>query len=174
MHQPNRPRASSGEARLRMKFVRQRDTVPERALRSALHRLGLRFRIQQRPVEGLRRFADIVFVRHRVVVFVDGCFWHGCPEHGTMAKANARFWQEKIETNRHRDADTDQKLREAGWKVVRVWEHEDATLAASLIRNLLQSSGRPHQVASRRMFAHEPLEGITETKLAGMEHPRVE
>jgi DNA mismatch endonuclease (patch repair protein) len=127
------PRPSSEDARRRMVSVRQRDTAPEVALRSALHRLGLRFRLQLRPVEGLRRSADVVFTRLRLAVYVDGCFWHGCPLHGTMAKANASFWQQKIEDNRHRDADTDRRLAEAGWTVVRVWEHEDPDTAARRI-----------------------------------------
>ena len=167
---PARPPASSDEARRRMQSVRQRDTAPERALRSALHRLGLRFRVQRRPIAGLRRFADVVFSRKRVVVFVDGCFWHGCPEHGTMAKANAGFWREKINANRRRDADTDQRLREAGWSVVRVWEHEEAMAAAARIAELLRARGEVNKVTSRRL-AHEPSERYSATALAGMEHP---
>lgn len=75
--------------------------------------------------------------RHRVAVFIDGCFWHGCPLHGTMARANEEFWREKLDTNRRRDQDTDARLAAAGWMVVRVWEHEDATAAAARIRDLL-------------------------------------
>ena len=118
------PRPSSPAARSRMVAARQRDTKPELQLRSALHRMGLRFRVDVRPLPDLPRRADIVFRRARVAVFVDGCFWHGCPEHGTRSKANAEWWRLKIEKNRERDSNTTDFLREAGWRVVRAWEHE--------------------------------------------------
>jgi len=116
-----------------METTGRRDTVPEVALRSLLHRRGLRFRVDRAPLPGLRRRADIVFTKSRVAVFVDGCFWHGCPHHGTWPKANAEFWRSKIETNQRRDADTDRRLWEAGWTVVRFWEHDDPTWAASQV-----------------------------------------
>jgi DNA mismatch endonuclease (patch repair protein) len=78
---------------------------------------------------GLRRRADLVFGTARVAVYVDGCFWHGCPVHGTWPKANAEWWRTKIEANRNRDADTDRRMNEAGWLVIRVWEHEGAGAA---------------------------------------------
>lgn len=129
---PNRrtPAPSSPNVSTRMRRTRGRDTAPERALRSALHRRGLRFRVDARVMPEERRRADIVFTRARVAVFVDGCFWHGCPEHGTWPKANAGFWRAKIETNRARDADTDSRLGRAGWVVLRFWEHEDPEAAA--------------------------------------------
>ncbi|MEU4066571.1 very short patch repair endonuclease [Streptomyces wedmorensis] len=107
-----------------------RDTKPERALRSALHRQGLRYRVGVRPIPSLRRTADVVFSRARVAVFMDGCYWHGCPEHHRPAKKGAEFWQDKIEGNRKRDAETNQALSEAGWLVIRVWEHEDPEQAS--------------------------------------------
>jgi len=117
-----------------MRANRGRDTSPEVALRSALHSMGLRFRLHQRIVSDRpRRQVDIVFPGARVAVFVDGCFWHGCPKHGTKAKENARFWRLKVEDNRARDRDTTAQLRRAGWEVVRVWEHEDPTRAAMRI-----------------------------------------
>lgn len=112
---------------------RGRDTRPERALRSRLHLLGLRFRLHRKIVPGRRRQADIVFGPARVAVFVDGCFWHGCPKHGTAAKANAEFWRKKIAVNKERDADTNRRLRRAGWKVIRVWEHQNLATAANAI-----------------------------------------
>ena len=132
------PQASSIEARNRMRANRSRDTKPEKLIRSLLHRRGLRFRVDVSPIRGVRRRADIVFSRARVAVFVDGCFWHGCPEHATWPKANAEFWREKIETNRRRDLDTNRKFEEEGWVVIRVWEHEDTAEAARLIENMVR------------------------------------
>src|SRR2546430_17382839 len=96
------PRASSKAARRRMQVTAQRDTPCELALRSALHRLGLRFRVQW-PIEGTRRRADVAFTAARIAVFVDGCFWHCCPEHGTGPKANGRWWEEKLAANVNRE-----------------------------------------------------------------------
>ena len=121
----------------RMARTRGRDTAPELTLRSLLHRKGLRFRVDYAVTPGDRRRADIVFTRARVAVFVDGCFWHGCPEHATWPRTNAAFWREKIETNRRRDAETDARLLAAGWVVVRVWEHEQAEVAAQTVAALI-------------------------------------
>ena len=127
---PGVPAPSSEDARKRMVAVRGADTGPERRLRSELHRLGLRYRLHRRVIPELRRQVDIAFGSARVAVFVDGCFWHGCPDHGTQAKANAEFWRSKIEENRRRDLDTDTRLRAIGWKVIRIWEHESPAVAA--------------------------------------------
>jgi DNA mismatch endonuclease (patch repair protein) len=124
------PPPSSVAALKRMQAAKPKDTAPEKALRSALHHRGLRFRIDVKPLKELNRRADIVFRSAKVAVFVDGCFWHGCPIHGTQAKANANFWREKINQNRVRDADTNRCLKDAGWTVIRVWEHEDLDEAA--------------------------------------------
>ncbi|MFF3426779.1 very short patch repair endonuclease [Streptomyces sp. NPDC002602] len=115
---------STPDVRARMSRQKSKDTKIEVALRKALHASGLRFRVHGRPVKGVRREADIVFGPARVAVFVDGCFWHGCPEHATWPRRNAEFWRAKIEGNRARDRDTDARLAEAGWLAVRVWEHE--------------------------------------------------
>ena len=136
---PGVPAASSPEALARMKNVRLRDTGPERKLRAALFALGLRYRVEVKPLDGLRRKADVVFRRARVAVYVDGCFWHGCPLHATWPKNNAGFWRDKIEANRRRDADTDGRLAEAGWVAVRVWEHEDAGEAARRVAEVVRS-----------------------------------
>jgi DNA mismatch endonuclease (patch repair protein) len=109
-------------------------------LRRLLHACGLRYRIDQPVLPGVRRRADIVFSASRVVVFVDGCFWHGCQEHATWPKHNASFWRKKIETNRLRDIDTDERLAAACWTVVRVWEHENLDVAADRIAELVLSS----------------------------------
>lgn len=134
----NRPSPSSPEIRLRMQRQRQRDTAPEVALRRALHRQGLRFRVDRRPLPGMRRRADVVFGPVRVAVFVDGCFWHGCPVHGTSPKRNADWWESKLAANRARDSDTDTRLREAGWLVLRMWEHEDALEVAARVGEVVR------------------------------------
>ncbi len=122
-----------------MRRTGRRDTRPEIALRSVLHRRGLRFRVDRAVLPDRRRRADIVFGPLRVAIFVDGCFWHGCPEHGSWPKANSEFWRDKIETNRRRDEDTNERLQVEGWAVVRVWEHEDPGVAADRIEQLLRS-----------------------------------
>jgi len=120
-----------------MKRLGRRDTAPELALRRVLHRRGLRYYVHRRPLAGLRREADVVFPRARVAVFVDGCFWHGCPEHGRREhRTNGWYWPQKIERNRARDLDTDARLFAAGWEPVRVWEHEDPERAADRITDV--------------------------------------
>lgn len=112
------------------------------ALRRALHAGGLRYRVHRRPVPAVRREADIVFVGAKVAVFVDGCFWHGCPTHATWPKKNAEFWREKIEGNRRRDEDTDTRLADAGWLAIRVWEHEAIDVAAHRVNEAVQQRRR--------------------------------
>ena len=121
-----------------MQANRSRDTKPELEVRRALHRLGLRYRVAIAPEPGLRRRADIVFTRARVAVFIDGCFWHGCPEHASWPKSNAQFWRDKIEANRARDADTDRRLSALGWRAIRVWAHERTGEAAERIENVVR------------------------------------
>jgi DNA mismatch endonuclease, patch repair protein len=116
----------------------RRDTKPEIELRRLLHDRGLRYRVDRAVLPGVRRRGDVVFGPTKVIVFVDGCFWHGCPDHATWPTHNAEFWREKIETNRLRDRDTDQRLADAGWEVVRVWEHEDPHEVAEQISELVQ------------------------------------
>ncbi|WP_227466580.1 very short patch repair endonuclease [Nocardioides dongkuii] len=116
--------ASSPGVRRGMQANRGRDTQPEMAVRRAAHAAGLRFRVDYRPIPNLNRRADLVFTRAKVAVFVDGCFWHGCPTHHTVAKANAGFWAQKVTRNRERDAETSRLLRDVGWTVIRAWEHE--------------------------------------------------
>jgi len=116
-----------------MERQRRRDTAPELTLRRALHRRGLRFRVDAPVPAGPRRRADVVFPACRLAVFVDGCFWHGCELHPRSSKTNSDWWAEKIATNRARDAETDARLVEQGWTVVRVWEHEPAESAADRV-----------------------------------------
>lgn len=119
---------------------RRRDTVPEIALRRELHRRGFRFFVDRAPLPGLRRRADLVFPRKRVAVYVDGCFWHCCPQHATYPKNNAEWWAAKLAGNVQRDRDTDTRLQAAGWTVVRVWEHEDPVTAATRVVDALTPS----------------------------------
>lgn len=145
----------------RMSAQRSKDTEPELALRRALHGMGLRYRVHVQPLPSLRRKADIVFPRARVAVFVDGCFWHGCPEHGRRRhEVNAWYWPEKIARNQRRDADTDDRLHGAGWTVVRVWEHEPAAAAAERIADAVRTGrsradGTPVRRASGRAVTDE-------------------
>lgn len=116
-----------------MQANRRRDTSPELLIRQILHRRGLRYRVDFAPGVDKRRRADIVFTRARVAVFIDGCFWHGCPSHFVQPKSNAEYWESKIETNRQRDRDTTARLEKAGWTVLRFWEHHDPVQAADAI-----------------------------------------
>jgi DNA mismatch endonuclease (patch repair protein) len=120
-----------------MQVTLRRDTPGELALRSALRALGLRYRVDA-TLPGTRRRADVAFLGAKVAVFVDGCFWHGCPTHGTWPKANAAWWRQKIEGNRRRDRDTDRRLMRDGWVVLRFWEHEDALRAARVVASALR------------------------------------
>jgi DNA mismatch endonuclease (patch repair protein) len=134
-----RPAASSEVIKARMERQARRDTKPEIELRRALHRLGLRYRLQAPAVPGLRRRVDLTFPGPRVAVDVRGCFWHSCPLHATVPKANREWWQEKLDANHERDQDTELRLRLAGWLVVVVWEHEVSDQAAQRIRAAVTS-----------------------------------
>jgi DNA mismatch endonuclease (patch repair protein) len=131
--------ASSPSVRRVMQGNRSRDTAPELAIRRLLHSYGLRYRIHVRPIQTLNRRADVVFRSAKVAVFIDGCFWHGCPRHARMPASNSEFWEEKISTNRARDLQTDRLLRREGWAVIRVWEHERAETAARRIEKAVRS-----------------------------------
>lgn len=123
-----------------MQANRSRDTKPELEVRRRLHRLGLRYRVAIAPETALRRRADIVFTRARVAVFIDGCFWHGCPQHGrSNFNHNADYWPAKIAANTARDADTNARLSQAGWLVLRFWEHDDATEVVENIRQAVRT-----------------------------------
>jgi DNA mismatch endonuclease (patch repair protein) len=137
-NKPVRPPASSAAAELRMKRQARQDTAAELALRRALYRRGLRYRLQVAALPGLRRRIDIAFPRSRVAIDVRGCFWHSCPQHGTQAATNAQWWAEKLRRNAERDADTERRLREAGWRVIVVWEHDDPETAADQITALVR------------------------------------
>ena len=144
---PHQPWASSAAVRNVMRANRRRDTRPELAVRQRLHALGLRYRVASRPLPDRRWTADVVFTRARVAVFIDGCYWHGCPEHFSPPRTNASYWGPKIARNKARDAQVDAALDAAGWIVVRAWEHEPASDVADRVASV---------VSARRL---EPLDG---------------
>ncbi len=119
------PHPSSAAVTAAMKGNRRVDTKPEVALRAALHQRGLRFRKDHmlRTTGGTRAKVDIVFTRARIAVFVDGCFWHGCPEHGRVPSTNRHYWPAKLAGNRERDKRVTAALEADGWTVIRLWEH---------------------------------------------------
>lgn len=121
---------------------RGRDTRPELMIRQLLFRQGARYRVDYAPLSDKRRRADIVFPGQRIACFLDGCFWHGCPDHYVAPKKNAEFWNDKVKTNMKRDIDTTARLEEAGWKVLRFWEHENSSDVAD---EILKAIGRGRQ-----------------------------
>jgi DNA mismatch endonuclease (patch repair protein) len=125
-----------------MQANRSSNTGPEIALRRALHRRGLRFRIHQAAIPGLRCRPDILFTRARVAVFVDGCFWHSCPVHATQPSANREWWRDKLAANVARDRRHDAALLEAGWLPLRIWEHETPADAAGRVEHAVRQRAR--------------------------------
>lgn len=127
--------ASDETARRTMIANRRRDTKPELEVRRRLHAAGLRYRVDHRLQPPLKARPDVVFTKSRIAVFIDGCFWHSCPLHASAPKRNSSYWGPKLERNRQRDRATDSALREAGWQVLRFWEHEDPQgVAEEIIR----------------------------------------
>lgn len=134
--------ASSEASRRTMVSNRRRDTKPEMRVRRILHAEGMRYRVDARATGATRSRADIVFTRRRIAVFIDGCFWHRCPIHGTAPKANAAYWRPKLDRNVERDSEVTAALTAAGWTVLRFWEHEDpAEVARSIIASWLAVDG---------------------------------
>ncbi|MEK8069633.1 very short patch repair endonuclease [Rhodococcoides navarretei] len=125
--------ATDARTSARLSKQKRRDTKPEVALRRALHRRGLRYFVDRAPLKGMRRRADLVFPKRKVAVYVDGCFWHSCPVHATKPRNNAQWWADKLAANVARDRDTDRRLIDEGWRVVRIWEHEDPAEAADRV-----------------------------------------
>ncbi|MBF4632021.1 very short patch repair endonuclease [Clavibacter michiganensis subsp. phaseoli] len=150
--------ASSASARSVMRANKRRDTRPEILVRRLLHARGLRYRVDHRVVPESRSRADIAFTRQRIAVFIDGCFWHSCPEHLHLPKANADYWTPKLARNVERDAEVTAVLRGLGWTVLRFWEHEPAREVADLIIAAVQ---RARSSASTARGPHEagPVDG---------------
>ena len=140
--EPRRERPQDQAVSQRYAGLPRRDTAPETLLRRALFARGMRYRVQY-PVPGLpRRKVDVAFTRWKVAVQVDGCFWHGCPDHGTSPNRNSEWWRWKIARNKARDRDTDVQLRSLGWTVIRVWEHDDPGSAAQRIDEVINDLRR--------------------------------
>ena len=138
------PEPTSADASAIGRANRRVDTQAERALRSALHRLGLRFRVDQLVRSGtVRTHPDVVFGPLRLAIFVDGCFWHCCPKHFRMPKSNLAYWEPKLAANVERDRRVDDALAAEGWWVLRVWEHEPAGRAAWRVVHALADLGHP-------------------------------
>lgn len=116
-----------------MSRMPRESTGPERTIRRLLHASGLRFHVNRRDLPGT---PDVALSRARIAIFLDGCFWHGCPEHGVVPKSNREWWLEKLRANRERDERKDQELRDTGWLPVHIWEHEDSAEAADRIVDL--------------------------------------
>ena len=132
-----------------MAKVRQTGTDVELALRREMYRIGLRYRVGYEVLKKPRRVADVAFPGRKIAVFVDGCFWHGCPEHATWPKRNAEFWRQKIEANRQRDADTNTRLRAIGWTALRFWSHESPAKAAAIVaRAVANADPKPRATES--------------------------
>ena len=130
--------ATSDATRRSMQANKGRDTKPELVIRQLLHAEGFRYRVNIRPVPEIRRTADIVFTRAKVAVFIDGCFWHGCPAHYQRPVSNRGYWDEKVLRNRARDVETSSVLADKGWKVLRFWEHEVVEAVVEAIQEQLR------------------------------------
>lgn len=138
-----------------MRRNRRRDSQPELEVRRELHGRGLRFRIDL-PIRVPHRLVrpDIVFTRARLAVFVDGCFWHCCPKHGNVPRANGSYWRPKLARNVARDRAVDWALSSAGWQVIRAWEHESAATVADRVAALYEKTLRLDCPADQAASTH--------------------
>ncbi|MGW8666815.1 very short patch repair endonuclease [Streptomyces niveus] len=142
---------SSAAVSARMSRQASRDTAPEVAVRKILHAAGLRYRVNV-PVPGMsRRTIDIVFGPAKIAVFLDGCFWHGCPEHATRPKSNAEWWRAKLDKNIARDRETTEHLEAEGWTVLRFWEHENPADISRTVAQARKSISPPHRPPASEM-----------------------
>jgi DNA mismatch endonuclease (patch repair protein) len=137
-----------------MRSNRRRDTAPELAVRRILHANGMRYRVDMRVVRETRSRADIAFTRQRIAIYIDGCFWHSCPEHLHLPKANADYWTPKLARNVERDAEVNAILRGLGWTVLRFWEHEPAQGTADRIIAALE------RTRSAAPSASDPIDAL--------------
>ena len=156
LHAPEPERVAPSDASVSRRYaaLARCDTSPEMELRRVLWHAGLRYRVQYK-VPGLpRRKVDIAFPGRKIAVQVDGCFWHGCPEHGRAPRRNSEWWQWKIARNQARDRDTDHRLTDLGWTVIHVWEHEDPADAA---RRVAKAANGPESGSLTRGNMREQL-----------------
>ena len=136
--------AVSEAARKSMQANKSRDTGPEVLLRRELFRRGLRYRVSYAPLTGVRRTIDIAFPRLRIAVLVDGCFWHGCPEHYRAPRSHKDYWEAKVQRNMARDHATTQMLQDADWQVIRLWAHESVSQMADTVEKAVkEAASRP-------------------------------
>lgn len=134
---------SSPTVSAQMSRFPRRDTTPEVALRRLLYARGMRYRVNL-PVPGLaRRTIDVAFPRAKIAVFVDGCYWHGCPHHGRVPRSNREWWTEKLRRNQARDLQTATHLRDQGWRVLRFWEHQEPDDVADVVEDLVRAGTQP-------------------------------
>lgn len=151
--------APPNDRRRNMQANRRRDTRPEKLLRSLLFAEGYRYRCDMRiQLNGSSARPDIVFTRRKLAIFVDGCFWHSCPEHGSVPRRNIEYWAPKLERNRARDAAQSQALADAGWRVIRIWEHDAPDVALRTVIEAVRAS-----TTELREPGH--VSGSAETKL---------
>lgn len=134
----DQPKPISEQVHRRMSAQRTQGTEPELALRRLLHAAGFRYRVGYPVPCAPRRTIDIAFPKKKVAVFIDGCFWHGCPTHAVPPKNNAQWWSSKLEGNKSRDAETTSLLEDSGWRVVRLWEHTSADSMLAAVKKLWQ------------------------------------
>ncbi|GAA1893178.1 very short patch repair endonuclease [Streptomyces durmitorensis] len=144
----SKAKPSSPAISARMSRQARRDTAPELAVRRLLHAAGHRYSLNVRVPDMPRRTIDIAFPRAKVAVFLDGCFWHGCPEHATQPKANAEWWRTKLDRNIARDLETSEHLAESGWIVLRFWEHEAPDRVARRVAATVERQRRGRQQRS--------------------------
>ena len=147
--------ATSPATRKSMQANRRRDTGPEMAIRRIVHARGLRYRVDTRPLPAVRHTADMIFTRAKVAVFIDGCWWHGCAEHYRSPASNATYWAGKVSRNRERDRRADQALLAAGWRVLRIWEHELPESAAHRIERAVRGQGEIRIVLAGERYRPE-------------------
>lgn len=150
---------SSPSISARMSRQASKDTAVELAVRRLLHAAGLRYRVEY-PVPGLpRRRIDVAFPRAKVAVLIDGCFWHGCPQHATHPKANAEWWRTKLDRNMARDRETTEHLLAAGWTVLRFWEHTPAEEVAATVRAAVTQEKRDRDKLKEKAREHRRPRG---------------
>ncbi|MEU6453626.1 very short patch repair endonuclease [Streptomyces sp. NPDC047065] len=152
------PQSSSPAVSQRMSRQSSKDTAREVAVRRALYRAGLRYRVEL-PVPGMqRRRIDIAFTRVKLAIFIDGCFWHGCVAHQSQPKSNVEWWRDKLDRNMARDRETVEHLKHLGWTVLRFWEHE---APAEIVARIHATVAPSHQASSQSRDGRDSARRLT-------------